>query len=89
MLYMKPRRLLSILAAALTAFSSAAAQSKDIVIPKDSAVLKDTVIPGIPVDTNYYYFQYDTAPRYIPVITTAYDPGKTPRLQRHRRGKRV
>ncbi|MCO5238169.1 MAG: hypothetical protein M9933_18075 [Chitinophagaceae bacterium] len=39
---MKPRKPLPILSAALTAFSSAAAHSKDIVIPKDSAVLKDT-----------------------------------------------
>ncbi len=77
MLYMKHRKQFFSLAVAFVVFSSAAAQSKDMLVPKDPAVRKDTVIPGIPVDTNYYYFQYDTAPRYIPVITTAYDPGKT------------
>lgn len=34
-----------------------------------SLLSQDTINPKIPVDTNYYYYQYDTAPRYIPLST--------------------
>lgn len=38
---------------------------------------QDTSDQKIPVDTTYYYYQYDTAPRYIPVSTISYDKSVT------------
>ncbi|MBW7892724.1 MAG: hypothetical protein H3C48_17195, partial [Chitinophagaceae bacterium] len=33
---------------------------------------QDTTKENIPVDTTYYFYRYDTAPRYIPLTTIAY-----------------